>query len=142
MRKPRQLALDVCEADGKLALARGMQGFKVRLARRLNALLGRTGTIFAERYHARPLATPREVRNALSDVLLNGRHHAAERGEVLACDWIDPCSSGPWFTGWAQPSRCLEPWLKELRQLASPTAPATVWLLTTGWRRRGGLAFT
>ena len=53
------------EADGPQALARGMQGLQVRLARRINRLLERTGSLFATRYHARALRTPREVRNAL-----------------------------------------------------------------------------
>src|SRR5690349_17381904 len=53
------------EARGALALARGMQGLKVRLTRRLNRLLGRSGTLFADRYHTRSLETPTEVRNAL-----------------------------------------------------------------------------
>jgi REP element-mobilizing transposase RayT len=87
------------EADGLVSLARGMQGLQVRLARRINRLLGRTGSLFASRYHARALRTPREVRNALRYVLLNARHHAAERGRQLARDWIDPYSSAPWFAG-------------------------------------------
>ncbi len=69
----------------------------VRLARRINKHLGRTGALFRERYHARALRTPREVRNAIRYVLLNGRHHAAERGQLLAPTWIDPYSSALWF---------------------------------------------
>jgi hypothetical protein len=34
-----------------------------------------------------------------------------------------------------------EPWLKELFANPCPTAAATSWLLTTGWRRGGLLAF-
>ena len=41
----------VVEAAGAMALARGMQGLTIRLARRLNALLGRRGKLFAQRYH-------------------------------------------------------------------------------------------
>jgi REP element-mobilizing transposase RayT len=52
------------EADGADALSRGMHGLGVRLARRINAHLDRSGNVF-ERYHARSLCTPREVRNAL-----------------------------------------------------------------------------
>ena len=54
------------------ALARGMQALEVSLARRLNRLFERRGTFFADRYHARILRTPREVRNALGYVLRNG----------------------------------------------------------------------
>src|SRR6188768_2436455 len=90
----------VVEAAGAEALARGMQGLNVRLARGINALLGRRGRLFAQRYHARPLRTPREVRNAVRYVLLNGRHHAAQRGECRDAGWIDPYSSALWFDGW------------------------------------------
>src|SRR5206468_1396915 len=75
------------ETGGAMPLARGMQGLGVRLARRINAYLGRTGPLLAQRYHARPLRTPREVRNAIRYVLLNARHHAAERGRVLTRGW-------------------------------------------------------
>jgi hypothetical protein len=64
------------EAEGAAALSRGMRGLGGRLARRINAHLGRSGRVF-ERYHARSLSTPREVYNALRYVLLNARHHAA-----------------------------------------------------------------
>jgi REP element-mobilizing transposase RayT len=90
----------VVEAAGAEALARGMQGLTIRLARRLNALLGRRGKLFAQRYHARPLRTPTEVRNAIRYVLLNARHHGAARGAVMARGWVDPYSSALWFDGW------------------------------------------
>jgi REP element-mobilizing transposase RayT len=124
----------VVEAAGAEALARGMQGLTVRLARGINACLGRTGKLFAERYHARALRTPREVRNVLRYVLLNARHHAAERGETLARHWIDPYSSA------AERQRgCLG--LGPQRAQPRPTAEAKSWLLTTGWRRHGLLVF-
>jgi REP element-mobilizing transposase RayT len=131
----------IIEAAGAVALARGMQGLAVRLARRLNAVLGRKGKLFAERYHARCLKTPRQVRNALRYVLLNSRHHAAERGEKLARYWIDPFSSAAWFTGWQEAIRVDQPWKKQLLAQAPPTLPATVWLLKTGWQRWGLLSF-
>ena len=72
------------EAASAVDLARGMQGLAIRLARGWNRVLGRSGTVFAERYHARVLRSPREVRNVLSYILLNARKHAAERGERLS----------------------------------------------------------
>src|SRR5262249_44109167 len=93
----------IVEAAGKVALSRGVQGFAGRLALRLNRKLGRTGKLFATRYHARALKTPREVRNALRYVLLNRKHHASEKR--FDKYWIDPCSSAPWFGGWAAPIR-------------------------------------
>ena len=44
----------VVEADDRLALARGMQGFQVAAARALNALASRRGTVFADRYRILP----------------------------------------------------------------------------------------
>lgn len=40
----------VVEADDRIALARGMQGFQVSAARALNAIASRRGTVFADRY--------------------------------------------------------------------------------------------
>ena len=61
------------EAEGRASLSRGMQGLKVRMARALNRVWKRAGTVFADRYHAHVLRTPREVRTALAYVLLNAR---------------------------------------------------------------------
>ena len=127
----------VVEASSQDALAAGMQSLTVRLARRINRLLGRRGALFATRYHVRVLRTPREVRHVLRYVLLNARHHAAERGQRLSRGWLDPYSTAPWFEGWREPSRSTAPWLVELRSSPRPTADATTWLLTTGWRRHG-----
>jgi REP element-mobilizing transposase RayT len=122
----------VCEADGPVALARGVQGFEVRLVRRLNKALKRTGKLFGVRYHARSLETPKDVRNTLRYVLQNRKHHAAE--QKFSKYWIDPFSSAPWFTGWAEPIRSQ----LDVAAEAKPTADATVWLLTTGWHARHG----
>jgi hypothetical protein len=72
-------------------------------------------------------------------VLLNRKHHASEK--KYARQWIDPCSSAAWFDGWTQPVRGDEPWKRELLAMERPTAKATVWLLTTGWKRHGLLRF-
>lgn len=126
------------EAAGATALARGMQGLTIRLARNVNALLGRRGRVFAQRYHARALRSPREVRNALRYVLLNGRHHAADRGQILAAGWVDPNSSALWFDGWKAAIRTDAPWLRALAKAGRPTADPHTWLLSVGWRRGGG----
>jgi hypothetical protein len=130
----------VVEAADAEALASGMNGLEVRLARRLNRKLKRRGKLFVGRYHARPLRTPTEVRNALRYVLLNARHHAADRGETLSPDWFDPFSSAPWFKGWSRPLAGTH-WLQdEIRSRQSPTAPAKTWLLADGWQLNGPLA--
>ena len=127
----------VVEATNTVARSRGLQGLAVRLARGLNAKLGRAGKLLATRFHARILKTPREVRNVLRYVLLNARHHAAERGAKLDRGWFDPYSSAAWFDGWTQALRADGDWKRDLLGLPRPTATATNWLLTTGWRRRG-----
>lgn len=53
------------EADDKVALARGMQGFQVAAARRLNTVLRRGGTVFPDRYRSAILATRVAVRAAV-----------------------------------------------------------------------------
>ncbi len=124
----------ITEAANNNALARGVQGLEVRLARRLNSAMIRRGKLFAHRYHARYLETPREVRNCLRYVLLNRKHHAAERR--FSKYWLDPHSSAPWFDGWAEPIR------REYRaDEPAPTATATTWLLRVGRRKHGLLAF-
>jgi hypothetical protein len=104
-----------------------MKGLKTRVTSRLNRLWSRKGTIFAERYHAREITTPREARDVLLYVLGNARKHAAERGRRLSARWVDPCSSARQFDGWRQRVR-LEPGV---------VAAARTWLLRVAWRRHG-----
>jgi REP element-mobilizing transposase RayT len=129
----------ITTAAHKDALSSGMAGLEVRLAYRLNSALSRSGRLVAHRYHARYLRTPREVRNAIRYVLLNRKHHDAEK--KYARYWIDPHSSAAWFDGWAEPVRADAPWKRELVRLERPTEKPTVWLLTTGWKRHGLLRF-
>ena len=122
----------VTEAHTNEALARGMQGFQTSAARRINRALGRSGRVFEDRFHDVQLTSPRQVRAALCYVLNNARRH----GEQLDARWsgIDPFSSAWYFDGWASDS-----WRGAVRPPDGepPVAPATSWLLTTGWRRWG-----
>ena len=111
----------VCEAESERALTRGMQGLLVRIARGVNRFLGRTGTLFADRYHARELRAPRDVRNVLVYVFGNARRHG-----TLVTGCLDPCTSAACFDGWV-----------EIRACSSLLARARTWLLTAGWRMRG-----
>jgi hypothetical protein len=116
----------IVEADHGRALSRGLQGLAIRLAKAVNRLLRRHGTVWAGRYHARALRTPREVRNGLVYVLLNGRKHGAHhRG-------VDPCSSGAWFSGWRETIRAVAG--------CAPVVRARTWLLGVGWRRWGPIS--
>jgi REP element-mobilizing transposase RayT len=112
----------IAEADDHVVLSRGMQGLLVRVARALNRLWRRRGPVFADRYHARHLRSPREVRAALVYVLLNARHHG------LRSSGVDLYSSGRWFDGWSR---------KAVFASRSAVAAARTWLLRIGWRRHG-----
>jgi putative transposase len=81
----------IVEADDSEALARGMKGLNVRLARALNAALGRKGSLFEDHYHLHLLRTPTEVAHALEYVRTNAERHYGQQGT----DW---CSSenGEW----------------------------------------------
>src|SRR5205809_4688843 len=87
----------IAEADTGRGLSSGVGGLAIRIARAVNRALGRTGRVWEERYHARALATPRAVRNALVYVLTNFRKH------LKHVAGIDPCSSAAWFSGWCEP---------------------------------------
>jgi hypothetical protein len=108
----------VVEADDESALARGMQGLGVRIAKALNRVMGRKGTVLADHYHARQLRSPTQVANALAYVLLNFLHHFPERATAYADDARDRFSSA-----WREPGT--DP----------PVVPARTWLLTVGWRQ-------
>jgi REP element-mobilizing transposase RayT len=116
----------IVEARAAHALGRAMKGLCVRLARALNRLADRCGRVFADRYHARPLRTPRELRHALACTLNNARKHG------VRVEGFDPCSSAAAFDGWRE---------RGARALASlvvpPVAAARSWLLRLGWRRHG-----
>jgi len=114
----------VVEAPDGPTLGRRMQGFAIRLAKGLNALMGRRrGRVLAERYHLHVLRTPTEVRNALRYVLTNAAHHHGAPA-------LDPYSSGSWFDGWYTPPA------PGFTPCTGPPAIATprTWLLSTGWR--------
>jgi hypothetical protein len=142
----------IVEVPDQRALTREAKGLFVRLAKQLNKLWGRKGCVFPERYYARALETPRQVRRALVYVLHNARRHRC---------WgagIDPFSSGAWFDGYrAGPDRLPAvvaspipagrgPTLvvifgivavELLRAWPRPTRRARTWLLAAGWLRHG-----
>ncbi len=124
----------IVEANDEHALGRGMKAIGSRLARAVNRIFGRSGPVFADRYHVRALRTPREVRNALAYVLLNARRHAAAAGRNLSRTLaIDPASSGRWFDGWKRRFR-----MPSAPSLVNPAvATPRTWLLAIGWRSGG-----
>jgi REP element-mobilizing transposase RayT len=115
------------EADDRRALARGMQGFAISAAKRLNRVLRRRrGDVFAFRYHATAITSPAQARNAIAYVLNNWRRH---RNDARAPWRIDPYSSADAFRGWAAPHGYAA------RREPLPVAAPTAWLLTDGYAR-------
>jgi len=113
----------IVEAVDVRTLSRGLQGLAIRIAKRVNRVLGRHGRVWDDRFHARTLRAPREVRNALVYVLHNWRKH------VPGARGLDERSSGRWFEGWQTPVRTIA----GRRPVASPRT----WLAAVGWRRFG-----
>jgi len=102
---------------------RGLQGLAIRIAKGVNRILGRRGRVWSDRFHARALRTPREVRNALVYVLHNWKKH------VPGARGLDWRSSAIWFQGWRVP-------IQSMKGRAPVVAPRT-WLAAIGWRRLG-----
>jgi REP-associated tyrosine transposase len=70
----------LAEAGGKQSLARGMKGLGVRVARGLNRRMQRRGRVLGDRYHARILRSPTEVKRVLAYLGGNARRHYGEVG--------------------------------------------------------------
>ncbi len=125
----------LCEAETRTALSRGLQGVLIRIAKALNKLWSRRGSVFADRYHDHILKSPREVRNALRYVFGNGKKHATEGREVRVAQAIDTFTSAPWFTGFRERITVLG-----IEAIVRPVADARTWLLTEGWLRHGRIS--
>ena len=126
----------ICEADDKMALARGMQCFQTSAARRLNAAFARDqnlpvrrGSVFVDRYHAEVLTSRVQTRNAINYVLNNWRRHGEDRRAAP----LDPYASGLFFDGWngIGPFPCPDGYEP------LPVIEPSTWMLSTGWRRYG-----
>jgi len=142
----------IVEAKDRRSLSLGMQGLSVRVARAVNRRLARRGRLFADRYHARALKTPRAVHFALRYVLLNVRKHArAGSGSSRTVAWgdtpagfVDSRSSAPWFAGFQRPGelafgalQARAEWCAS-SELEAPVVPAKTWLLLHASERQGG----
>jgi hypothetical protein len=141
------------EADDKRALSAGMRGLAVRIARRVNGLVFRSGRFWADRWHGRPLTSPRATRSALAYVLGNFRKH-----DPRARAAVDRFSSAPFFSGFREyqgrmpvemkpelaPPKVHPPW-SNFRERGGASdlpvvLPAATWLLRAGWRKLGDLS--
>jgi REP element-mobilizing transposase RayT len=140
------------EADGKGALAAGMQGFQISAAKHLNAAISkgkpgprRRGTVFPDRYHAEVITSPRQARHALSYVLCNWRKHKEDQRLPMS-EWkVDWFSTAAMFPGWAEYAPYEEePFLWRGPETYDPLVvyqPRT-WLLRDGWRKGGAAIST
>jgi REP element-mobilizing transposase RayT len=124
------------EAQDRIALARGMQGFQIAAAKYINAAVSkrreqrRNGRVFVDRYHPQIIKNRRQARHALAYVLNNWRRH---RENEFQRSWeIDPFSSACSFDGWREP---IEPWPDEYQPL--PVWEPKTWYLRDGWRMYG-----
>jgi len=120
----------IVEAEDAKHLSRGMQSFQISAAKKINAALGRKGgQVFADRFHAVTLGSPKQLRNTICYVLNNARHHGES---VDAIDWF---SSASRFDGWKEA-------LPEIPAAyrALPVREAGTWLLRVGWRRHGPIS--
>ena len=111
----------IVEVESREALARGMRALGIRLARRLNSLIGRKGPVVVDRYHTHVLRSPREVARAVRYVVRNLFLHMGIKEAKLG-DWrfIDPQSSAFY-------AEAPEQW--------QPQMEPRTWLLRVGWRR-------
>lgn len=144
----------VVEAADKRALRAGLTSLTTRLARALNTRLARRGRVWGDRYYARAMTVPLDVRNTLIYVLMNQAKHAqrqagtpphhvpdesphvdARRSARRGIDWY---SSARWFNGFAEHAHDEGRWLWASRT-PPPVHAAQSWLLAAGWRRRHGL---
>lgn len=135
----------LAEAKDRRALSRGVQGLSIRVAKAVNRRLQRHGSVFSERYHARALKTPRQVRFVIRYVLLNARKH--ERGlSRIPSGFVDAYSSAPWFSDFHRPSELVfgakqvrSEWLNQSGSPEPPVALPKTWLLKVGYKRAGPL---
>ncbi len=133
----------IVEAASKEALASHMKGLLISAAKNINAAVSvergerRRGRVVSDRYHAKVLRTPREVRNAIAYVLNNWRRHQEDLAPFAQSWLVDPYSSGANFGGWKELAD--RPFLFSPRDPYKPllTCIPRTWLLRTGWERRG-----
>jgi REP element-mobilizing transposase RayT len=130
----------ICEARTSADLARGVQGWKIRVTRSLNHRWHRRGTVFDDRYHTEIMKSPRQVRNSICYVMQNGRRHG--RPMPAWAGGIDPFSSAWYFHGWQHDRwrRGLAPPPEDPDAPGDPVAEAHTWLLRIAWRRHGLIA--
>jgi REP element-mobilizing transposase RayT len=134
------------EAENKLALARGMQGFQISAARNINTALGidryrrRRGPVFADRYHVEVITSPTRAHRALSYVINNWRKHREDQQGPARTWLVDPFSSGISFPDWKELEE--KAWMWPIRATYDPlmVRRPQSWLLREGWKLGGSVS--
>jgi len=136
----------LAEAENKQALARGLQGFQISVARNINTMLGpdryrrRRGKVFEDRYHLEVIKTPRQARHAMSYVLNNWRKHREDQSGLAATWLVDPFSSGILFPDWQEMDGRDVMWpIRETYDPLMVRRPQS-WLLRDGWKTHGPIS--
>jgi REP element-mobilizing transposase RayT len=134
------------EAEDKLALARGMQGFQISAARHINTALRtdpyrrRRGPVFTDRYHLVVITSPTQARHVLAYVLGNWRKHREDQRGLPATWLIDPFSSACSFPGWKELQATKLPWQLPPTYEPLVVSPPRSWLLREGWKLGGAIS--
>ena len=133
----------VIEVDEDVGLGRRMQRLVSRIAQLINAMTGRRGALWRDRYHRRDITSPRQMRRTLVYVLFNERKHSPYELVREESFRLDPCSSTLWFTEWNERAPPPKDYVARVRARhgPSPLMPARTWLLRTGYKQSGRLRF-
>jgi REP element-mobilizing transposase RayT len=125
----------IVEAENKDALSHGMRAVAITCARAINKALGRHGQVFAHRYYAAAITSPKQMRHVLCYVLNNWRRHNEDERSWRAHEaLVDPYSSALDFSGWKE-RFSIPPEYPRL-----PVARPQTWLLNVGWERYGPIS--
>lgn len=83
----------VTEASDRRSMTNGMRALLIRIAKRLNRVMGKTGRLYADRFHERILRSRNDTLNVVRYVLGNHARHLAQVGKAHLAAVIDPFSS-------------------------------------------------
>lgn len=127
------MPLEAAKKKGYGAIRSGVSGFKIAFARRLNKMLRRTGSVWADRYHRHDLVSPREVFHAFRYIFENFVHHGFK---VFGDGAMDFFSSSIVFDGWATP---VDYGPDDREQWRWPVCCPKTWLASRGYEKVGRL---
>ncbi len=72
----------LAEAESRRAMSNGVRALLIRIAKRINRMMGASGPRFVDRYHEQRLGSPTQVRNALRYVIRNHALHLTRLGKT------------------------------------------------------------